>query len=210
MLGSAASSGVAYLDSCELVEQKNPIVIWNRSIRLDSEGAGENRGAPGNVCIFGPRLAEMQSHFFLDGRINRPRGVRGGGAALGPDAWIAHRDGDWELVESVIGSLVFQPGESVVALGAGGGGFGDPLDRDPSRVLEDVIETWISPTRARDTYGVVLTGDPTRWETVSVDEQATLLERSRLRGVDRRGDGYRTPQRQLHWWVGADIGSFPN
>ena len=48
------------------------------------------------------------------------------------------------------------PGTSVMARTAGGGGWGDPLDRDPARVRDDVLEDFVSVEAARDDYGVVI------------------------------------------------------
>ena len=42
---------------------------------------------------------------------------------------------------------------------AGGGGYGDPMERDPERVRMDVARGWETPERAREVYGVVLIGD---------------------------------------------------
>ena len=64
---------------------------------------------------------------------------------------------------------------------AGGGGWGDPLERDPALVLRDVLNEFVSPDAARDEYGVVLTGDPHQ-----VDEAATTALREAMRA--RRGD----------------------
>ena len=59
---------------------------------------------------------------------------------------------------------------------AGGGGWGDPLERDPARVLHDVQEEYVSRQAATDDYGVVLTTDG-----LSVDAAATTDLRARLR-----------------------------
>lgn len=79
------------------------------------------------------------------------------------------------------------------------------MDREPARVLEDVVDEWISLERARDTYGVILSGDPKRWETLQVDEQATTKERNRRRESGQRGAEYRQAQAPLRWWVDADL-----
>ncbi|MGP3533214.1 hydantoinase B/oxoprolinase family protein [Microbacterium sp. RD1] len=61
-----------------------------------------------------------------------------------------------------------------VSSGAGGGGYGDPLDRDPSRVHRDVVEGYVSPEAAERVYGVVLDGS-------SVDQAATAQRRAVIR-----------------------------
>ena len=49
----------------------------------------------------------------------------------------------------LVGTVELQPGERIVSVSAGGGGYGDPLERAPERVLHDVREGWVSPERAR-------------------------------------------------------------
>lgn len=199
------AGGIEYMDASELVEQKIPIVIWHKSVWTDSEGAGTQRGAPGNVCIYGPRLAAMETHYFFDGVVHPPSGVLGGGPARGPEAQRINPDGSATALPEPIAAVRLQPGEAIVSLSAGGGGYGDPLLRDPARVLDDVCDEWISAARARAVYGVVLTGDPARWETLVVDADATARERARLH--ERRGQAAdpREPPPLPAWWAGARL-----
>ena len=67
------------------------------------------------------------------------------------------------------------------ASSAGGGGYGDPLDRDPEAVLEDVLEGWVSLERAEAVYGVVFSGQASD-ESLVVDVAATLSRRQAQRG----------------------------
>ena len=60
---------------------------------------------------------------------------------------------------------------------AGGGGYGDPLDRDPALVLQDVIEEKVSRTHAEEAYGVVIAPG----SQPAVDAAATEALRTRLR-----------------------------
>jgi N-methylhydantoinase B len=66
--------------------------------------------------------------------------------------------------------VVLEPGETIVAYCCGGGGYGNPLDRDRQRVLEDVSEGWITEQRARQVYGVVVDSSS------GVDRQPTLTD----------------------------------
>lgn len=203
MLLVANAAGMAYIDSSEVVEQKNPLVIWDKAIRPDSEGAGTMRGAPGNVCIYGPRFDPMEVHYFLEGVQNRPMGARGGSEATGPRVFRV-QGAAWQEVLDTIGQAVVSPGESIVSLSAGGGGYGPATGRDPARVLEDVREGWVSPERAQGVYGVVLSGDPRRWETLAVDHAATALARERLRETTHAGrSDPRTERAMDAWWSAA-------
>ncbi len=58
----------------------------------------------------------------------------------------------------------------------GGGGYGDPLERDPSDVLDDVLDEKVSSEKAREEYGVVIGDD-------SIDEEATVERRQEIRDM---------------------------
>jgi N-methylhydantoinase B len=66
------------------------------------------------------------------------------------------------------GLTFLDPGDSISFVSAGGGGYGDPLERDPEAVLRDVRFGYVSPAGARREYGVVV--DP---ETLTLDLEAT-------------------------------------
>jgi N-methylhydantoinase B len=77
-------------------------------------------------------------------------------------------------------AIELQPGERIVSRSGGGGGYGDPLDRDPAAVLEDVLEGWVSVEQAATVYGVELRGQTDSGEP-AVDEEATRSRRAELR-----------------------------
>ncbi len=174
---AAAAAGLMYIDETEVVEQKYPFVIFEKRARPDSEGAGRQRGAPGNICSYGPLWDPMEAHYTLDGMHNVPQGVQGGGPAKGSEAHLALRDGSLRQLRDVVGEQGLDVGERIVSLSDGGGGYGDPLTREPEAVLRDVTEGYVSIGRARDAYGVVISGDPTKVETLSIDEEATAMLR---------------------------------
>jgi N-methylhydantoinase B len=68
------------------------------------------------------------------------------------------------------------PGERVASHTGGGGGYGDPLARDPEAVAEDVREGWVSRERALSVYGVTLR--PGEAGTLVVDEAVTRARRA--------------------------------
>jgi N-methylhydantoinase B len=203
----AAGGGIVYVDSTEIVEQKYPVVVWEKVVRMDSEGAGRTRGAPGGVSIYGPRFDPMTCHYFLDGVVNRPVGVRGGGSPLAPEAWRVGTDGTWINHPEGVGQMTLETGECIVSLSGGGGGYAPPTKRNPAAVLADVADGYVSMQRARNVYGVVLAGDPSRWETLAVDIISTHARRAAL---DEDGplataadDAARAAQIELDWWVAA-------
>jgi N-methylhydantoinase B len=82
--------------------------------------------------------------------------------------------------QPVIGDVELEPGEWVRGLESGGGGYGDPLDRDTEAVRLDVLDRWVSAEAARDDYGVVLAGRAEDCD-VSVDVAGTERLRGRMR-----------------------------
>ena len=70
-----------------------------------------------------------------------------------------------------------KPGDVIIMDAAGGGAFGDPLDRDPEMVQEDVIQGYVSLEKARGNYGVVI--DPS---TMKLNPRATEELRRSMRG----------------------------
>jgi N-methylhydantoinase B len=75
--------------------------------------------------------------------------------------------------------MQIRTGEKFVCVGPAGGGYGDPLVRDPARVCEDVADGFVSADSARSDYGVMLTAD-------GVDEAATVRLRAQI-GAIRAG-----------------------
>jgi N-methylhydantoinase B len=112
---------------------------------------------------------------LADRAVVPPFGVGGGGAAAPVHVSLVH-DGQ-ERDFATPGKVTNQPivaGDVVIMRSAGGGGYGDPLTRDPERVRADVAAGHVSRDRARDGYGVVLGGDGT------VDDAATASLRASL------------------------------
>ena len=75
-----------------------------------------------------------------------------------------------------------EPGEQIVNEFAGGGGWGDPLERDPELVLEDVLDEYVSVDGARRDYGVVVEGDLEALD-MRVDVNATDALRAEMRAA---------------------------
>jgi N-methylhydantoinase B len=167
-----------YIDSIEVLEQKYPIVFKSLRLMADSGGPGRFRGAPGSEVVFGPARGSMQVFYFADFGHYPPAGVLGGGA--GSLAMIEKLDayGNAEP-KPTIGDVELTPGEWVRGLESGGGGYGDPLERDPDAVRLDVLNGWISAHSAHHDYGVMLTGT-VEGRDLALDLAATAELRSRI------------------------------
>jgi N-methylhydantoinase B/oxoprolinase/acetone carboxylase alpha subunit len=149
----AGNGGMGYLDSIEQAEQYQPLLVRSRYLIQDSEGAGEHRGAPGKYIEFETTAPELQIGYLTDGLQNPPQGVKGGFAARAGRQFIRHADGREEALPQQ-GMLSLRPGQALVSITSGGGGYGDPANRDRAATIADVREGRISRQRARDVYGV--------------------------------------------------------
>lgn len=176
---NAVTAGLMYRDSVEIDEQKYPIRIAETRVRRDSEGAGRRRGAPGARIGFGPRFDPMIAHYIIDGNRFVPRGVRGGLDGSRSEARKALPDGE-EVELPPISEEEILPGQALIQHTSGGGGYGDPLDREPERVRCDVLRGFVGLDRARQVYGVVFLGEEIG-ERLAVDEEGTGALRARLR-----------------------------
>ncbi|MGH8597100.1 MAG: hydantoinase B/oxoprolinase family protein, partial [Gammaproteobacteria bacterium] len=175
--GLPVAAGLMYRGSVEVDESKYPILVKHLRVIPGGGGAGRWRGAPGSDLVYGPRRERMMVVISCDGQVNPPQGVRGGHPGPAAATFKCDRDGNWTKLPGVV-ECELEPGEWVRGLDAGGGGYGDPLERDPARVCHDVLERWETAARAREVYGVVLTGSADD-DTLAVDVVAT----SRLRAA---------------------------
>jgi N-methylhydantoinase B len=165
------NGGLCNIDGAELSELYHPVLIRERRLVQDSEGAGTYCGAPTIRVEYGPVGGPMNLVFASDGTDNPPQGVRGGKAAKGAEQYVRRRNGLVESLDKVTQTILME-GETTIGVACGGAGYGDPLLRDPLRVQKDVVEGWISPRRARDVYGVDIAADG------SIDLAATSALRS--------------------------------
>lgn len=178
-------AGLMYRDSVEIDELKYPIRIESMRLIAGSGGAGRLRGAPHQQVVYGPREKPMTVIIPCDGQIHPAKGVLGGHAGNPGASYHIAADGRETKLPNVV-KLEVQPGERMRGVDSSGGGYGDPLDRDPERVLHDVIEFWETEERGRNVYGVVFTGSLDGGD-MAVDIVATTKRRD---GMRRRAHGH--------------------
>ncbi len=164
------AASLMYHDSTEVDEQKYPIHVHAKRLIPDSEGPGRHRGALGSEVVYGPKNLPMMIAYTFEGHENPARGVRGGLTGAPSDGWKIDADGN-RVDVPMAAAMEIVAGERVLSRTGGGGGYGNPMTRDPHTVYEDVIEGWVSPERARDVYGVVLSG--TEPDRLGLDVAAT-------------------------------------
>jgi N-methylhydantoinase B len=153
-LGSV-NAGMIVLDSVEIDEGMYPIVIESRKVAMDTMGAGQWNGAPGMSGTLTPLADDVRVIYCSDGCLYPPKGVLGG--REGAAARNMKRLSSGELKDLPgFHEEVLKPGEAIVWINNGGGGYGDPLARDPARVARDINRQWLSVERAREIYGVAV------------------------------------------------------
>jgi N-methylhydantoinase B len=122
----------------------------------------------------------MRVFYMADYARNPAGGVLGGLPGTAASAHEIAADGSERGVEA-IGDSTLAPGEWIRGVEAGGGGYGDPLLRDPEAVLGDVLERWVTREAAHDVYGVVLIDASEPAAGLALDAAATATRREQLR-----------------------------
>lgn len=155
-LGHVGNAGMMLRDSVEIDEVHHPIRIEKQRILVDTEGAGRRRGAPAALVEYGPTHAPVEVIYGSDGTVHPAQGVLGGGAGATSAQYRRREDGTLEPLPAVA-RVTLQVGETIVSHSTGGGGYGDPREREAELVMQDVVDGFITPTRAREVYGLDLT-----------------------------------------------------
>ncbi len=154
----------------EDIESHLPLRVLRYELREDACGAGKWRGGLGSIREF-EYLSEGGGSVEGDGHGQRPWGFLGG-APGHPAALILERAGGGsEHLPSNVPHMAVHAGDRFLCLGPAGGGFGNPLERDPARVRDDVLDGLISAETAWRDYGVTLGPDD------RLDQAATERER---------------------------------
>ena len=153
-VSAMSAFGALIIPNAEMSEQLFPVQVHRQELRRDGAGAGEYRGGPG-VHYVADVLAP--SEFSFRGEcleVPRAYGVNGGGVGKVNSLRLVP-NGKPAFLGPHYGIRRFEPIRVELTSG-GGGGCGDPLDRDPDCVLRDICDEVVSVEAARDTYGVVL------------------------------------------------------
>jgi N-methylhydantoinase B len=159
----------------EIFENDTPLLVERRGLIADSCGAGRMKGGLGQREIFKvpddqyaplpPVNLGIQAGRF----IHPPEGLYGGKPGARAQFLVNGLPGN------PFGLTQLKPGDAVTIEAAGGGGHGNPLERDPEMVVEDVMEGYVSLKKAREEYGVII--NP---KTMKTDVKATKKLRENL------------------------------
>jgi N-methylhydantoinase B len=157
----------------EDIETHLPLRVLRYELREDALGGGQWRGGLGSVREFemlaaGGASVEGEGHRF------RPWGFAGGEDGAPARLDLTLPSGETRGLPSKVPHMPVPRGARFVCYGPAGGGYGDPRQRDPSDVLDDVLDGLLTREDAAQRFGVVLAADGR-----SVDEAATRQRRAR-------------------------------
>jgi N-methylhydantoinase B len=168
-LGNSANNPI------EVVETEYPVLIESNRFVPDAAGPGKYRGGVPMEKTY-RLLGDILLTVVGERKCFPAYGLRGGKAGQ-PAQFIVNRGTPGEVhLFSKTAPTPFKAGDVVWCVPGGGGGFGDPLERDPERVRQDVIDEYVTVEGAARDYGVVI--DP---KTVTVDREATARIRASRR-----------------------------
>jgi N-methylhydantoinase B len=155
----------------ELIEADQPIAIERYSFAPDTGGPGRWRGGLGIERHLRFKMDRATLQVRSDRRVHPTYGLHGGQHGAPALVSVLRSDGHEEACPTKFLTVV-NTGDILKVRLAGGGGHGDPLTREPARVLADVLEEKITPEHARANYGVVLSEGP------RIDHEATAQARA--------------------------------
>ncbi len=176
----------------EFTESRFPFIVESLGLALDSGGAGRFRGGLG----YEKQLRMLEDAHFMsiaDRSILACWGVNGGRAGRPFQVTIDPGGPGEREVDALADDEPVRAGEVIRIRTTGGGGWGDPLERDPALVVRDVRWHKVSAAAALADYGVVLTGSVDD-DSLDLDQTATARERAsrprRQAAFFDRGPGY--------------------
>ena len=163
--------------SVEVIEAENPLEVLDYGFVPDTGGAGRFRGGAAMRRTWRMLAEEGILQVRADRQTHRPYGLAGGGeGAAGRN--LLNPDTSAEQVLHAKLTMTFRAGEVFRHQLPGGGGFGDPLARDPAAVAKDLRDGLVTIAGAARDYAVVARGDPPE-----VDAAATTALRAARRGA---------------------------
>ena len=135
----------------EVFEARFPFRITDYRMRPDSAGAGQWRGGVGVVREY-EAMTDCTISLWFERSVTPPWGLCGGGSGIGPDVILnPGRQDERRLLKC--NGLRLKAGDVFRCLTSGGGGYGDPADRDPVSIQADIDSGIVTPEHARDVYG---------------------------------------------------------
>jgi N-methylhydantoinase B len=158
----------------EVIETRYPLRVLEYRLVPDSGGPGKHRGGLALERRYEVLVDGVTLTLRTDRRYHRPYGLWGGKPGTSSLTFLERNGGRETLPPLPMRAIRLDRGDMFVHRIAGGGGWGDPLERDPVLVERDVREGRLTPEHARSEYGVIID-----MESKKVDIGATESERTR-------------------------------
>jgi N-methylhydantoinase B len=175
--------GISKTTPIEVMEQYYPVLFEEYSLHEGSGGAGKARGGFGVNYRIRLRRGTARASMVMDHGRTGPRGALGGEDGGTNRVTIVQDGHEYRPPHlSKDQDIEIGPGDVVAVSTPGGGGYGDPFERDPALVLADVKRGYYTADQARARFGVAITGPPP-----AVDQKATAALRERRRRQRQRG-----------------------
>ena len=167
--------GISKTTPIEVMEQYYPVLFEEFSLHEGSGGAGKTRGGFGVNYKVRLRRGDARASMVMDHGRTGPQGALGG-ADGGVNRVVVDRDGEIYTPPhlSKDQDIKIKPGDTIRVSTPGGGGFGNPYDRDPALVDRDVKRGYYTEDQARELFGVVLAPDGGVDVTATQELRATL------------------------------------
>jgi N-methylhydantoinase B len=172
LTNGCSTIGISKTQPTEVLEQHYPVLFERYALRERSGGAGKTRGGFGVDYKIRIRRGEALLSFLMDHGRFGPPGLLGGRDGA-PNEVIVGRQGS-EYVSPHLSKdedIRVVAGDTITVRTPGGGGYGDPWQRDPLLVARDVARGYVTANDAQADYGVVLTaGDPPALDRHATDD----------------------------------------
>ena len=161
--------GETYNVPVEMAENRYGIMVDEYSLHTDGKGAGQFRGGSGAVRTY-RAMTDGQLFTASFGRNKFPSWGTGGGKDGSYNYFEFHRkDGSVEGPMGIVARKLLNTGDAVRMVTCTGGGYGDPLKREPEKVAWDVKNEYISLRQAEEEYGVIV--DPVTFTVKGLTEK---------------------------------------
>ena len=151
-----SGDGETYIMSNEVIEVRYPIVVEQYALNVE-DGCGQGKFRGGFGIIKDYRINNSNASFTSSmGRSLYPCWGTEGGSNGTPNYFVLYEKGKEPKRLRKVAAESMQKGDLIRLKTGGGGGFGNPMQRDPERVLADVIDGYLTAEQARANYGVTV------------------------------------------------------
>jgi len=186
-------------------ERLCPVLTTKLELITDSGGPGKFRGGlgveKGGILLDSDRVIMS---YMADRERIISWGIKGGLPSIPQGVTLVRKNGEIVSLGCYFSGIRLEPGDMFTRPSAGGGGYGDPLERDPEKVLEDVIDGYVSIERAKKDYGVVIRVIDPELALYEIDIEETKKLREYIR-ANRKKWLEEDPEKVREMWLKGEI-----